>query len=99
MKVRKTNRQRHKHNRNLSDAAMSDFLQILKYKSQWYSNIYECGKEFKSTRTCSACGFINDKINNTSIREWKCPKCGAFHDRDINAAINIRNMTLKQMSN
>jgi putative transposase len=40
-----------------------------------------------STRACSACGAIGDK-KPLSVREWSCP-CGAVHDRDINAALNI----------
>ncbi|MDR1080231.1 MAG: transposase, partial [Deltaproteobacteria bacterium] len=44
---------------------------------------------FPSSRTCSACGHVLDELD-LKTREWTCPKCGANHDRDVNAARNIR---------
>jgi len=43
-----------------------------------------------STKTCHVCGHVLDSID-LDTREWTCPECGTHHDRDINAAINIRN--------
>ncbi|MBR3196523.1 MAG: transposase, partial [Clostridia bacterium] len=42
-----------------------------------------------SSQTCSACGHVNRDVRDLKIRQWKCPKCGAWHDRDVNAAKNI----------
>lgn len=42
-----------------------------------------------STKTCHVCGHVLDSID-LDTREWTCPECGTHHDRDINAAINIR---------
>jgi len=48
---------------------------------------------FASSKTCSGCGH---KLENLplSVREWTCPQCGANHDRDVNAAINLKNMAV-----
>src|SRR5215510_2376983 len=44
---------------------------------------------FPSSKLCSVCGSINNDLS-LSDREWRCPKCGTDHDRDINAAQNLR---------
>src|SRR5262245_21960358 len=44
---------------------------------------------FPSSKLCSSCGHLLDELP-LSVREWDCPGCGAHHDRDINAAINIK---------
>jgi putative transposase len=43
---------------------------------------------YPSSKTCSACGAVREAIP-LRLREWQCPDCGVFHDRDVNAAINI----------
>lgn len=73
----------------LGDAAMSDVLSKLKYKSDWnHVPLQEIGRWEPSTKTCSVCGYKNQKIA-LAVREWTCPECGTHHDRDINAAKNI----------
>jgi putative transposase len=74
----------------ISDASWGEFIRQLEYKGKWYGkNIVRVGQFYASSKTCSACG---DKLDDLplSAREWTC-KCGVTHDRDINAAINIRN--------
>jgi putative transposase len=48
---------------------------------------------FASSKTCSACGHTLDALP-LSVREWTCPACGVVHDRDVNAAINLKNMAV-----
>ena len=80
----------------LADAAMYSVLSKIKYKSAWRNiPVKEIGRYDPSSQTCSSCGYINKEVKNLDVREWTCPKCGAHHDRDINAAINIRNFAYK----
>lgn len=74
----------------LSDAAMSEFVAMLKYKAERYGVPVRCIGMFEaSSQICHACGEKNPRVKNLQVRSWVCPKCGAFHDRDINAAKNI----------
>lgn len=77
-------------NSALGDAAMGELLSMLKTKSEWYGRGFtEVDKFFPSSKRCSCCGYIMPKMP-LNVREWKCPKCHTRHDRDINAAKNIR---------
>lgn len=83
----------HKLSQAISDVAWGKFVDMLKYKSEWYGkNLIQINRYFPSSKTCSCCGFINRDLK-LSDREWFCV-CGAEHDRDLNAAINIRNSGL-----
>ncbi len=48
---------------------------------------------FASSKTCSVCRHKLDDLP-LSVREWTCPACGVVHDRDVNAAINLKNMAV-----
>lgn len=79
---------------SINSVAWNEFVRQLKYKSEWYGkNVVLIGRFEPSSKTCSVCGYIN-KTLTLSDREWTCPRCGAHHDRDINAAINIKRMGL-----
>ena len=75
--------------RKVSDLAFSEFVEILKYKCQKHKRqLIQIGQWTATTKPCSDCGFHNE-ILTLSDRQWTCPDCGAHHDRDVNAAINI----------
>lgn len=68
------------------------FYEKCNYKSEWYGkNFLDIGQFEPSSKMCSVCGNIKSDLT-LSDREWTCSRCGAKHDRDINASINIRNM-------
>ena len=83
--------------RKVSDLAFYQFVEILKYKCSKHNRIFhQISQWTATTKPCSACGFHNvrgsteDILNLTlSDRQWTCLDCGSYHDRDINAAINI----------
>lgn len=80
----------HKLARHISDVSWYEFRRELEYKAGWYGReICVIDRFYPSSQTCSSCGYVNKKIKDLSIREWTRPNCGAHHDRDINAAINI----------
>lgn len=75
----------------IHDASWSMFVSMLEYKCKWYGKIFHKIDRFQPTSTvCSSCGVKHkDIVNSLSVREWVCPDCGAHHDRDVNAAVNI----------
>lgn len=79
--------------KHIGDAGWGMLFQFLRYKADWYGkNILEIGRFEPSSKTCSKCGYIKHDLS-LKDREWTCPVCGEHHDRDVNAAINIRNFS------
>lgn len=86
----------HKVARSIKDASWGTFIQMLEYKAEWYgTNIIKIGKFEPSSKTCSNCGHTNKELT-LKDRTWTCKHCNSTHDRDINAAINIKNFGLKK---
>lgn len=78
--------------RSTSNASMGEIRRQLEYKTKWNGQqLVKVDRFYPSSQTCSVCGYQNKEVKNPKIRKWICPNCGAEHDRDINAAINIRN--------
>lgn len=76
--------------RKIGDLGFSDFVKILKYEADKFGTVVvEVGRFFASSQRCHSCGYKNSTVKDLKIRQWKCPQCGAEHDRDRNAAINI----------
>lgn len=87
----------HKLAKSISDVSWYQFKAFLKYKSERIGKkVIEIGTFEPSSKTCNVCGYKNHDLK-LSDREWICPECGTKHDRDINAAINIRQFGLKQL--
>lgn len=76
--------------RSISDASFGSFVRMLEYKCDWYGKtLVKIDRFFPSSKRCFDCGHIVESLP-LSIREWTCPECGVIHDRDENAAVNIR---------
>jgi putative transposase len=81
----------HKLARDIKDCAWGNFIEILKFKAE------EAGRQVievnphNTSKMCSNCGKINTFLK-LSDREWACLECGTIHDRDENAAINIKRL-------
>ncbi|WP_197675877.1 RNA-guided endonuclease InsQ/TnpB family protein [Micromonospora auratinigra] len=74
--------------KSVHDAGWASFTAMLQYKAARHGRAFaRVDRFFPSTRMCSACGCINAKMA-LNVRSWDCP-CGAAHDRDVNAAINV----------
>jgi putative transposase len=73
----------------ISDASWGELIRQLAYKCECYGReLIKIDRWFPSSKRCGNCGHIVDKLP-LNVREWECPKCGANHDRDLNAANNI----------
>ena len=84
--------------KSIHDVSWYELTRQLQYKSEWNGRIYhKVDRYYASSQLCNVCGYKNKEVKNLSIREWTCPKCGTYHDRDINASINILNQGLRDL--
>lgn len=80
----------HKVAQAMSDVSLGKFYEILKYKCAWRGiNLIMINRFAPSSKRCSICGSIKEKLS-LSEREWTCENCSTLHDRDANAAENIK---------
>ncbi|MEU9223122.1 RNA-guided endonuclease TnpB family protein [Streptomyces massasporeus] len=76
--------------KSVHDAGWSSFVSMLEYKADRYGRtLVKIGRFTPTSQTCSTCGAV-DGPKPLSVREWTCTACGAVHDRDTNAAINVK---------
>jgi len=82
-------------NKSIHDASWGMFVDMLKYKAEWQGkNILEIDRFEPSSKCCNVCGTINKELTLKN-RVWTCNNCNTVHDRDINAAINIKKFALR----
>lgn len=75
---------------DIADASIGEFYRQLEYKCRWAGKNYiKIDRFAPSSKRCSHCGHIYKGLK-LSEREWTCPECGTHHDRDLNAAVNIK---------
>ncbi|MEU9366419.1 RNA-guided endonuclease TnpB family protein [Streptomyces avermitilis] len=76
--------------KSVHDAGWSRFVAMLEYKAERYGRtLVKIGRFEPTSQTCSACG-VKDGPKPLHVREWTCAACGTVHDRDTNAAINVK---------
>ncbi|WP_030595499.1 RNA-guided endonuclease InsQ/TnpB family protein [Streptomyces fulvoviolaceus] len=76
--------------KSVHDAGWSSFVNMLEYKAARYGRtLVKIGRFEPTSQTCSACGH-RDGPKPLHIRTWTCPACQTVHDRDTNAAINVK---------
>lgn len=84
--------------KSISDASWGAFVTMLEYKAKWYGKtLVKIDRFYPSSKTCHHCGHIHKDLK-LKDREWTCPQCGELIDRDMNAAKNILDEGLRNIS-
>ena len=82
--------------KNYVDISWSTFVNRLEQKAiDKNCQVIKINKFFASSQICNCCSYKNPDVQKYHLEHWKCPKCGTVHQRDYNAAINIKNEALK----
>ena len=80
--------------RAISDMGFHELRRQLTYKTAWRAtNLVIADRWYPSSKLCSSCGYKLETLD-LAVRQWACPACHVIHDRDINAAINLRNLAV-----
>ena len=84
--------------KSVSDASWGTFVTMLEYKAKWYGKtLVKIGRFYPSSKTCHHCGYVKEDLS-LSDRYYTCPNCGELIDRDLNAAMNILDEGLRNIS-
>ena len=84
--------------RAIADAGLGEFVSMLRYKCELHGASFEqVSQWFPSSKLCSHCGRKNDGLT-LAMREWQCKSCGVVLDRDLNAAVNLKNAASSAVS-
>ncbi len=76
--------------KSIADAGWGELVRQLEYKAAWAGRqLVKLDRWFPSSKRCSCCGHTLASLP-LKVRDWTCPACGSEHDRDLNAAINIK---------
>jgi putative transposase len=79
--------------RSIADVGMGEFGRQMRYKCDWYGiSLLEADRWFPSSKQCSSCGHRKESLT-LSERTYNCPNCGLMIDRDLNAAINLKQLS------
>ena len=85
--------------KSVHDNAWGLFTKMLQYKLDFDGKyLVKIDKWFASSQTCNICGYKNPVTKDLKVRQWTCPNCNTQHNRDINAAINIKNEGLRLLT-
>ena len=83
----------------IADASWNKFYTMLEYKAFLHGGrVIRVPRFYASSQACHICGHRYPKTKDLSVREWTCPVCGTHHDRDVNAAMNIKQKALSMLT-
>ncbi len=86
----------HHRAQSIGDSAWYSFVLKLQYKAEWLGKtVIKISQWLPSSKTCNICGYKHPNLTE-NIRKWQCPDCGTIHDREVNAAINIKKFALME---
>ena len=78
--------------RAIADVGFYELRRQVEYKATYYgAKVIYADRFYPSSKLCSHCGFKHEGLT-LKDREWTCPQCEAYHDRDFNAALNLRQL-------
>ncbi len=74
----------------IADAGWGELMRQLQYKGDWAGrSVVQIDRWYPSSKRCSCCGHTLEQLS-LEVRSWVCPQCATGHDRDVNAAINVK---------